>query len=270
MNMERRGFPVWGIVAIVLVILGAITAGLSIETVPEGSRGVVTKWGKVTGRTLGPGMNFLNPIGVDVISVNVRTRKFEQIEEAATKDQQDVQATVVVAYHPEPQRVGQIYTDHGLDYEAKLVTPGVTESIKVATAHYSAEQLVTQRAQASDEISKIITAKLAANGIIADSVNLINYQFSADYTKAIEDKVAAEQLAKTEEMRVRIVTAQAEQAVVAAKGEAEAIALMAKALADAPDVLKLKQIEMMREKWDGIMPRVVGADGMSLLMTTGE
>ena len=266
--MERKGFPIAGIIGIVAFIAVAITLGLSIETVPEGSRGIVTKWGKVTGRTLGPGMNVLNPIGVNVISFDVQTRQFERVEEAATKDQQDVKASVTVAYHADPSIVGQIFTDHGMNYEPKLVTPSVTESIKVVTAQYNAEQLVTQRAQVSTEVRETITAKLADNGIIADVVNLTNYQFSSEYTKAIEEKVATEQQAKTEEMRVRIVTATAEQAVVAAKGEAEAIALMAKALADAPDVLKLKQIEMMREKWDGVMPRVVASDGMQMLMTT--
>jgi regulator of protease activity HflC (stomatin/prohibitin superfamily) len=257
--------PIFGGIAIVLLIIFAV---LSITRVPEGTRGVMTVWGKNTGRILTPGLNFHSPLGVRVVKMNVRTVKFTETEPTATKDLQEVTAIITGAYHLNPSHASRVFSEHGTDYEHKLVLPGVIESIKATTAQFSADELVSRRGEVSNLIQEAITQKLKANGIIADEVNIENFKFSPSYREKIDQKVAAEQEAQTEQNRLAVVTAQAAQAIEEARGKAEAIRITAQALRESPDILALKRIEMMETKWNGVMPRVVGTDGMSLLMTT--
>ncbi len=92
-----------------------------------------------------------------------------------------------------------------------------------------------------------------------DDFNIVNFQFSEEFDKAIEAKVTAEQLklkAATDLERIRI---EADQKI--AQAQAEATALNLQKLEITPDLVRLREIEVQREavnKWNGELPQVTG------------
>ena len=127
-----------------------------------------------------------------------------------------------------------------------------------------------------EEIGATLAEKVQEYGILIDKFNIINFDFSAEFNDAIEQKQVAEQnklRAETEkEQKIIEAQADAEQKVIAAKAEADAIRQKAEAEADANEkinaslnenVLKYQQIE----KWNGEYPNVVSSDS-SIMLTS--
>jgi regulator of protease activity HflC (stomatin/prohibitin superfamily) len=101
------------------------------------------------------------------------------------------------------------------------------------------------------------------------AVNIINFQFSAAFDTAIEEKVKAEQEAFTEQNRLEKVKFQAQQKVEQARGEAESTLLKAEAEAEANTIISQSLTEQLvrykgLEKWNGTLPTVTSEAGVIL------
>lgn len=156
------------------------------------------------------------------------------------------------------------------NYEDVLVTPAVNEVLKAVTAKYTAEECITSRSNVSKELVDEINKKLNAQGIYVNDVNIINFDFSEAYNKAIEDKQVAEQKLKKAETdkQSAVVNAQAEaeKKKIAAEAEAAATKVKADAQAEANEKLN-KSISKnlidyeIANKWNGELPKVSGSNG---------
>jgi regulator of protease activity HflC (stomatin/prohibitin superfamily) len=90
--------------------------------------------------------------------------------------------------------------------------------------------LITKR----DEVRELITVKLedklTQRGLIINDVNIINFKFSEEFDKAIEQKVKAEQEALKAEKDLERVKFEAQQQIEQSKAEAEKIRIQAEAI----------------------------------------
>jgi regulator of protease activity HflC (stomatin/prohibitin superfamily) len=129
-----------------------------------------------------------------------------------------------------------------------------------------------------DEIRAQARDKLAANldryGIIVDDIYISNIAFSPDYQAAIERKQTAQQNVETEQQFLRQKEIQAQQAVIDAKGRAEAAVATAEGEARANQVraasITPQLIEYLRwTRWDGRLPMVSG-DAAPLISLPAE
>jgi prohibitin 2 len=152
------------------------------------------------------------------------------------------------------------------------------------TAQFTAEQLVTKRAEVKlliqEAINNFINITLREKGVVNSlriaNVAITDFEFSVEFNKAIELKVRAEQEAlQAENEKTRRVT-QAEAAAaeiklaaeaeafkieIASKARADAIAREAKALRGNPALIQLR----IAEKWNGVLPKFTGSDAIPLL-----
>ena len=168
--------------------------------------------------------------------------------------------------------------------EGTLIDPAIQESVKAITAQYTAEELVTRRAEVKtkiqDAIEEFVDATLAQKGVVGAvslaNVAITDFDFSDEFNRAIEEKVKAEQEAlKAKNEKLRRVTqaeaaaaertlaadAEAYQIEVASVARAEAIRREAEALRDNPSLIQLR----IAEKWDGQLPQVNGGSAIPLL-----
>lgn len=259
-------------------VLGGLTALVllcSSTTVPAGHTGVVVTLGKVSANTLSEGFHLKVPFVQSVENVSNQIQVYEVDAPAVSKDLQTVSSRIAVNYRIQSAESAKIYQNIGSDYEAVVLTPAVQESVKSVTAQYTAEQLITERAQVGEQIKTILSNKVSEYGFLIEKFNIVNFDFSAEFNAAIEQKQVAEQnLLKTEtEQKEAIVVAkaQAEQKVISAKAEADAITAKAQAQADANKLVNdsltgLVLQDKMLEKWDGVLPKVSGSDSSSLLL----
>lgn len=242
----------WVIGAFVAVIL--VFALIPFGMIPAGSRGVMLRFGAVTGRVVSEGLYFRLPLVESVAVMDVRLQK-EQVEAtAASKDLQSVQSTVAANFHIKPDLVVQMYRDVGPEYKIRLIDPALQEAVKATTAKFTAEELVTRREEVREEMKNLLQSKLDPRGIQIDDFNIVNFDFSESFNVAIEAKVTAEQAALTARNRLEQVKFEADQRIAEARGKAEALRVESEAIKSSPAVLQLRAIE----KWDGKLPAVMG------------
>ena len=226
-----------------------------------GERGVVMNFGAVQKDILNEGLHMRVPIMQRVVIMDVRVQKGEGQGDAASKDLQQVTTNVAVNYHLDPLRVAETYQTVGaLDAVGdRIILPAVQESVKAATALYTAEELVSRRQEVRDQIRTQLRERLARNGVIVDEFSIVNFAFSREFNVAIESKTTAEQLKLKAERDLERIRIEAEQKISSAKAEAEALRLQKEIVTD--NLIRLRQIEMQQkaiDKWDGRLPQVTG------------
>lgn len=233
---------------IVLGLIILIIVFGTFGTVSAGNIGVKTRFSQVVG-TVQPGLYFKVPFIEHVTQMDVQTQKDQTDATAASNDLQSVTATVAVNYHVESQDASTIFSNIGPDYADRVISPAIQESVKSVTANYTAEQLITQREKVREDIIVLLTDKLQKYGVQTDSLNIVNFAFSAQFNTAIEAKVTAQQNALAAKNKLDQITYEGQQTVVTAKAQAEAIQIQAQAINSqgGADYVELQRIKA----WDG-------------------
>ncbi len=254
-------------VALLLIALVLLNSYTVIEA---GTRGVLKNFGQIVG-VLGEGLHFRAPFISTVTVVDVKTQRYESNATAASRDLQIVSTQVVLNYRPDPNTVDTLVREIGPEYERRIVDPAVQEALKAATAQFTAEELITKRPEVSAAIQDVLESRLSVRGILVESVAITDFNFSEEFTRAIEAKQVAEQDALRAQNELRRAQVEAQQQVARAEAEAKARLEVARAEAEAlrlqrevisPALLQLRFIE----RWDGVLPRFMGGgDSNSVL-----
>lgn len=235
----------------ILTLIAVFAVLSAFVIVDAGERAVVLRLGKVD-RVIQPGFNFKIPIVDQVIKMEVRTIKEEVEATAASNDLQVVTSNVAIQYNLIPEAVGLLYEEVGTSFRVRIISPAIQDAIKATTANFNAEELITKRQIASEQMENILRERLLEAHIHVSNVDIVNFNFSDSFNAAIEAKVTAEQDALREENRLKQVQFEAQQRIEIAKAEAEAIRIQARAIQQqgGKDFVQLKAIE----KWDGVLP----------------
>lgn len=280
----------------IAVFLALIVLPNCFATVPVGSTGIMLTMGRVEDAALPEGMHFKLPFVQRIVSMDNRVKKLELSTEAFSKDIQTVSATLAVNYRLQTEKTFEIYKTAGTAYEDNLLVPATHEVLKSVCAQYTAEELISKRAESSDMMREELDAKLSQIGISITDFNIIDFDFSDEFISAVESKQVAEQVRKkaatenetaiaqaerekqvsikqseAEAERVRIAAeAQAKSTLIAAQAEADAVKLAADAeayrLEHVGKQLTDKTIlNTLAENWDGELPGVVGAGATGIL-----
>lgn len=249
-----KKYVITGIIVLLVVILGFSCFTI----VSAGHTGVVTTFGQVSENVLQEGAHFKLPWQT-VTKMDNRIVKLEVSTEAFSKDLQSVNTTLAINYRVDKTKSYSIYKNVGKDYETVLVSPAVNEVLKAITSRYTAEESVTNREIISDGLVKGLNDKLNDIGIFVEDVNIINFEFSAAYVEAIEQKQVAEQeLLKAEtEKKKKIVEAEAEAESIKTKADAEAEANKTINNSLSKNLIEYQKIQ----KWNGELPKVSGNNG---------
>jgi prohibitin 2 len=231
---DDRGGRIFAIIGALAIVIGVFL--ISFIIVPSGHRGILLRFGKVEG--IKPeGLNMRLPFIDSVELISVRTQLYESDASAASKDLQDVTAKIAINYKVDPSRVGYIYQTIGTNYIDVIAHPAIQETVKEITARFNAEDMILKRAEVKDAIVIALTTRLAQRDIITESINITNFEFSEEFTNAIEDKVVAQQNALQASNKLEQVKVEAQQAKARAEGEASAIIANAQGQAQAIQIV---------------------------------
>jgi prohibitin 2 len=253
-------------------------------SVPTGSRGVVTQFGRIIGIE-NEGLAILPP-WQKLANFSIRAEQAD-IENAdgSTSDTQPVKVSMTVRYSIMPDKVAEVYEKYSHSGDLSSYVQTATQEIfKAVTAGYVATDLISKRANVSADINASLRQKLAVYGAQVINIDMRNFSFSPSYMEAINDKVTQEQLRLAAENKLHTVEAEQKQKVAIAEAEAaavkaradgeayanlkvataqaEALKIQNAALAQNKDVLELRRIEVERtkaEKWNGQLPQNVYA-----------
>ena len=218
--------------------------------IDAGHRGVVLNFGQVQPDILGEGIHIRTPIQQNIISMDVRTQKYQVDAEAATQDLLDVTTTIAINYHLEPEKVNAIYQTIGADFEQTVIAPAVEETVKQVTARFIAEHLITNRTEVKLEIETSLHDRLITRGINVETISIINFAFPSLFNDAITAKQTALQLKEKAENDLLRIQVEAQQKVAAAQGDAQAIEIVQLQLAKNPTYIQY----LATTKWNGVLP----------------
>ena len=267
----------WIAAAIALVVVLVLV--WPFYSVPTGSRGVVTQFGRIVGIE-NEGLAVLPPWQkLSNFSIRAETANIENAE-GSTSDTQPVKVSLTVRYSIATDRVAEVFEKYSHDGNLSSYVQTATQEIfKAVTAKYTAPDLIAQRSKVSNDIYAALREKLAIYGAQVINIDMRNFAFSDSYMHAINEKVTQEQLRLGAENKLKTVEAEQKQKVAIA--EAEANALRAKAdgeayanlkvataqadalkiqnaaLAQNKDVLELRRIEVamtQAKAWNGVLP----------------
>lgn len=245
----------------ILIAIAALIAS-SVGIVSAGQRGVLLRFGAVTGVIKDEGLYFKIPFVEHVILMSTQIQKYSALAIASSKDLQVVTTEVTLNYQLEASKVGEIYRTMRQDYEHRVIQPFVQEAVKSTAANFDAEQLITQRPRVKTDLQNLISSKLAPLGIRVVELSITDFRFTHVFQDSIEAKVKAVQQALEAENALKRVGFEAQQAVVKATAEAKGLELQKAQITE--QLLELRKIEVQRaavEKWNGVMPSVVTGGG---------
>jgi len=249
-------------------------------TVGAGERVIVLTFKNPSENIQGPGLHMKIPLIQSIVRMNIRTQTIAFDNQmgtgddseysslfAASSDLQDTQIATIVNFHIEEKDVLQIYKQYGdmHSYQLNILEPIIRDTVKTVSATYTAEDLVKKRALYNDDVAEMLKTRFEQKSALFERVNIVNFQFSEEFSKAIERKVTAEQNALTEKNNLERVKYEAEQRIAQAEGEAKAIQIQTAAINSqgGKDYVELKRIE----KWDGKLPIVTGSSSIIDLRT---
>lgn len=235
-------------IGILLALVSLSACGM--EQVDEGYRGIYTEWGKVQGEPLAPGLHFYNPISADIFEMNVKEQKVEGTTEAFTRDTQKVHVTYSVTFYPEPNKIGNLYSQFGSSWHDVVIPQVVLGSLKDVIGQYIADDLVSKREAAKHAAEAELKKSLADRSVIVTRLDLTNLNFDPAYEKAVEAKVVAIQRAAEAKNKTVQVEEEAKQKVTAAKADAESMRIKSQALSQNKGLVEYEAIQ----KWDGALP----------------
>lgn len=253
-------------------------------SVPTGSRGVITQFGRIIG--IEPeGLAILPPWQkLALFSIRAEMATIDNAE-GATSDTQPVHVSLTIRYSISTDKVAEVYEKYSHNGDlSSYVQTATQEVFKAVTARYTAPDLIAQRQTVSTDIIAVLRQKLATYGAQVISVDMRNFSFSDSYMHAINEKVTQEQLRLGAENKLRTVEAEQKQKVAVAEAEAsarraaadgeayanlklasaqaEALKIQNAALAQSKEVLELRRIEVERikaERWNGALPTSIYA-----------
>ena len=265
------------IIAVAIVIAVVVIATSCVVKIPTGFTGVVTNFGKVSERTLEPGIHFKAP-WQSVIKMDTRIQVKTVDLSCFSSDIQEVIVKYAVNIQIASRDTKTIYSTIGQDYYNVVIVPNVAECVKTVVAKYNAEDLINERAALAQSIEELLSAKLENYNIIVISTSITDIDFKDTFTDAVEAKQVAQQnkLRAETEAQQKIVEAEAEQQVRKINADAQAYELKVKAEAEAEANRMISESldesilqKMYYDNWDGKLPNVV-TDGSSLLQIPTE
>ena len=270
----RRG----AIVAIAAVVAAALLVLSCVTTVPTGHTGVVTTFGHVENYTLDAGVHMVKP-WQQVVKMDNRVQKQTVKLACFSSDIQEVNMAYTINYQIRKADAMTLYSTVGVAYYDTVVAPNIAESVKVATARYTAEELVGMRDELANAIELILSEKLEQYNIEVVSTSIEDMDFTDAFTDAVEAKQVAQQnkLKAQTEAEQRVIEAHAAAEVKKVQADAEAYEVLARAEAEAEANRKISE-SLTRDlidynyaqNWDGKLPMMMSGSDGAVIVNAGD
>ena len=226
-----------------------------------------------------------------------RIQKHTVTMSAFSKDIQETEVVYTVNYQISKNDAMTIYRTIGKEYFNTVIAPNISEAVKTATAHYTAEGLINNRDKLATEIEDILTKLLEKYNIEIVGTSIEDLDFTDAFTNAVEAKQVAQQdklRAETvqaqatmeeqakAERAIIVANADAEQAIIAARADLEVVKIQADAAlyagereanmnqriseALSPELIKYYWIK----QWDGELPGMMLGDSTGIMLDLGD
>jgi regulator of protease activity HflC (stomatin/prohibitin superfamily) len=253
-------------------LLLAILCLSSLTMIPPGHRGIVFHlFEGVQGETLGEGLHF-RPAGLHRVTVyDTRSRVYQVRNLTAppppsppsrsasqphdhllwtpTADGLKVGLDFTLRYRLDPRYLPDLHRSVGPEFEAKLVHPIVWNVIRLVASEYSLLDIYGKRRhEMQQQAFRRVQALFARDGLIGEDLLLRDVVYTPEFEKTLVEKMVAEQKVQESAYEVEQAELRAQVEVIEARGEAQALELVNRAIQDQPLVLRYFWIKNLPEQ----------------------
>jgi prohibitin 1 len=227
------------------LVIGVIIALSSTSCVRTGHVGVVSIFGRVTGRTLSEGIHLVNP-AASITELSVKTQEIKEKAAVPSKEGLIMGLEASLLYHLDPTRAAAVYQQIGPTYADILLVPTFRSAIRAITAGNTAASLYSDgREGIAQQILEDVRRQVAPRGVIVENVLLRDLQLPETLKHAIEAKQQAQQEAQRMEYVLQREKQEAERKRVEAGGIKDFQDIVSQGISD--KLLEWKGIEATME-----------------------
>ncbi len=277
-GINRTKKIIFGIAVLAALIL---ILNASIIVVRVGETGVYTLFGKVKDDELHSGLHIVNPLA-KIIPMSIRTEEYtmsithgggkkmgaDSIA-ALTKEGLNVDLDITVLYHLNEESASDIYRELGLDYKEKIIRPTIRSVIREIIAQYNAKDIYSEKRQeASQKILARLKEEIEPRGIVVEEVLLRNVSLPASLTKAIQDKLKAEQEAQKYDYLLEKEKKEKQRKIIEAEGQRDAQKIINESLTT--NYLYYLYIKELKDRQGTIYVPTNPSTGMPLFRNLGK
>ncbi len=180
---------------------------------------------------------------VTAVTIYFATDVYEDTIPCFSSDQLEMRITVLIRWQLDVTKIRDLYQSFPrLDYEETVIDSIAEETIRLITKEYTALDTIKYRDVLAERIQEEVFKKIEESELLKGALghlefDLKNIAYPESYTRAIENKLIAEQQkiqAEFERERILILAnATAQEAILKAYGEAQAKIIVAEATREA-------------------------------------
>lgn len=241
--------PIKAIAAVVVLS----TAAGSFYTVPEGHRGIVSRFGEAIKQET-PGLHFKLPFVESVKEIEIRTKRMEEPLAAATSEQLAIKTSVSANWTVNPATTLELFRQYGdlAQFEQRILAPRLRNAAKMGIARHTAEGLIQNRQAAVADVEAQLARELEGIPVTVDSIQIENIELPAKFRESIDRKLNEKNLRDAEAFRLERQDLEAQQAVntanadrdaAKARADGEAYAIEQKSIAEAAAIKRKGEAE---------------------------
>jgi len=252
------------------LIFGTIMIFLfsSCAVVRQGEVGVKRKMGKLQEKVYSSGAVGFNPFFATVIKVPVRTMNMEISSNLPSKEGLNVGAIISILYRIKPDHAVEVVENIGLNYEQVVINSVFrSASADVCSKFFAKDMHTAKRSVIEKEITERMSSVLSARGFEIEAVLLKTIQLPQGLSRAVEQKLEAEQDAQRMQFLLDREKLEAQRKLVEAQGISDAQKVIAEGLS--PAILQWKSIEAFKELSKSQNSKVIITDGKSPMLIDG-
>jgi len=255
----------WAVAAAILVILLVFRPWV---VIPNGEGGVVfSALSGVKDGALASGFHFIVPVVHRVTRYNTKVQTYvmsavpgegdvfgDDSLQALTADGQKVSLDLTVTYELPREQLAELHRTVGPQYRERIIRPEARSVVRMVSAQHPVQDYTSEaRDTIVGEIQQRMESLFATSHIRLRNVIFNNVEFSDEFRAAVEEKQKA--LQESEQMTYRIQETQreAQRVVVAAEGDAAAIAERGKALERNPLLIQYEYVGKIAPNVGGII-----------------
>ncbi len=225
-----------------LPFLAIILLFSSCTVVRQGEVGVKRTLGKIRPEPLKEGIKVFNPFVTRIIKMPTRTMNIEVRLPLPSKEGLTVQSDISILYRVVGAQAPQIVENLGKNYDQVVILPVFRSAVADVSARYFAKDMHTgQRIAIENSIREQMMSQLKDRGFVVESVLLKSIVLPAGLTKAIEEKLEAEQDSQRMQFVLDKERQEAQRRIIEAAGVRDAQKIINEGLT--PMLIQFKSIE---------------------------
>jgi regulator of protease activity HflC (stomatin/prohibitin superfamily) len=253
----------------IFVAAVSISILVNCTVVRQGEVGVSRSLGKIKQEPIKEGIRGFNPFLTTIIKLPTRTMNMEVRLPLPSKEGLTVQSDVSILYRLEGSYAPQIVEKLGRNYEQVVILPVFRSAVADISSQYFAKDMHTgQRSGIEKAIKELMMSQLQNRGFVIEAVLLKSIVLPAGLTKAIEDKLEAEQDAQRMQFVLDKERQEAKRRTIEAEGVRDAQKIISEGLT--PMLIQFKSIEAFYKLSSSPNSKIIVTNGTTPLLLPTE